>query len=374
MLSSDLNFNANVKRDFLRLVRLGIGHSAEPLGEPIDWNAIEALAAKQGLLGVVLDGEEVLSTNVNLNHNLNMPDKLFRLEWLGKVMLEEERFAMQKKASVEMADLFASNGIRTYVLKGMVVSECYPKPQHRVSSDVDCFLLPDKGDADVWEKGNRLMEEAGYKVGRGFYKNSSFSLPGLTVENHRFMVPFRGNKRLKNLEKCLQAQFKNGSGGLSGSRIEGTELWRPPVMVSALFLIEHAYSHFLHEGLTWRHVLDWMMFSRKHKEEIDWPSLDVMIDEFGFRKFYDSYNRLGQYLVGEIQDSSFTFQDRRMLEDVWAPLDLQEDLHSLKAKIGMARATVRAGRKYRYFAEISMLQALLIQVKGFFFIKNPQLT
>ena len=55
-------------------------------------------------------------------------------------MLEEERYALQKKASVEMASLFASNGIRTYVLKGMVVSECYPKPQHRVSADVDCFL------------------------------------------------------------------------------------------------------------------------------------------------------------------------------------------------------------------------------------------
>ena len=41
---------------FLRLVRLGIGHSAEPLREPVDWNTMEALATKQGLLGVVLDG------------------------------------------------------------------------------------------------------------------------------------------------------------------------------------------------------------------------------------------------------------------------------------------------------------------------------
>ena len=167
MPSSDLNFNTNVNQDFLHLVRLGIGHSAEPLCEPVDWNAIEALAAKQGLLGVVLDGEEVLCTNVNLNHNLNIPDKLFRLEWLGKVMIEEERFAQQRKASIEMAALFASNGIRTYVLKGMVVSECYPKPQHRVSADVDCYLLGFKVQdsrfkvEDVWEKGNQLMEKAG---------------------------------------------------------------------------------------------------------------------------------------------------------------------------------------------------------------------
>lgn len=328
-----------MRENFLRLVRLGIGHGAESLSGPVDWDEVEALATKQGLLGVVLDG---IKCHTDSTENTDTISYKKKLEWLGKVMLEEERYALQKKASVEMARLFASNGIRTYVLKGMVVSECYPKPQHRVSADVDCFLLPDKGDEDVWEKGNQLMEEAGYKVGRGFYKNSSFSLPGLTVENHRFMVPFRGNHRLRRLEAVLQGMLKSDKGE---DRFNDTWLYRPPVMVTALFLIEHAYSHFLHEGLTWRHVLDWMMFSHKHKEEIDWQALNAMIDEFGFRKFYDSYYRLGKYLVGEIQDSSFTFQDRRMLDDVWAPLDLQEELHSLKAKIGMARATIRAGWK-----------------------------
>lgn len=187
---------------FLRLVRLGIGLSAEPLREPVDWNTMEALATKQGLLGVVLDG---INCHTDSTDNTDTISYKKKLEWLGKVMLEEERYALQKKASVEMASLFASNGIRTYVLKGMVVSECYPKPQHRVSSDVDCFLLPDEGDDDVWEKGNQLMEDAGYKVGRGFYKNSSFTLPGLTVENHRFMVPFRGNHRLRRLEPFCRA-------------------------------------------------------------------------------------------------------------------------------------------------------------------------
>ena len=349
---------------FLRLVRLGIGHSAEPLSEPVDWSEMEALATKQGLLGVVLDGIQQLPDD-------QRPPKVLLLQWIGQVMLEEERYAMQKKASIEMASLFANNGIRTYVLKGMVVSECYPKPQHRVSSDVDCFLLSDRGGEDVWEKGNRLMEDAGYNVGRGFYKNSSFTLPGLTVENHRFMVPFRGNDCLKRLEIMLQSILRSDGGK---DRFEDTWLYRPPVMVSALFLIEHAYSHFLHEGLTWRHVLDWMMFSRKHKEEIDWQALDAMIDEFGFRKFYDSYNRLGLYLIEELSVENLEYRDSLMLRDIWSELDLQENMHSLKAKIGMARATVRARWKYRYFSPLSMPHALWIQVKGFLFMKNPQLT
>lgn len=67
------------------------------------------------------------------------------------------------------------------------------------------------------------------------------------MENHQFMVPFRGNRTLKNLEIFLQSMMLNDKGV---DRFEGTWLYRPPVMVSALFLIEHAYSHFLHEGLT----------------------------------------------------------------------------------------------------------------------------
>jgi len=337
------------------------------LSGPVDWGEVEALATKQGLLGVVLDGINFYTDSTENTDTISYKKKL---EWLGKVMLEEERYALQKKASVEMASLFASNGIRTYVLKGMVVSECYPKPQYRVSADVDCFLLPDKGDEDVWEKGNQLMEEAGYKVGRGFYKNSSFSLPGLTVENHRFMVPFWGNNCLRRLEATLQSMLKSDNGE---GRFEDTWLYHPPVMVSALFLIEHAYSHFRHEGLTWRHVLDWMMFSKKHKEEIDWQTLDAMIDEYGFRRFYDSYNRLGQYLLGEINETSLTNLDKRMLKDVRSELTLPKSGSGLKNKLSIARNTMQARWKYSYFTEISMLQALLIQIKGFLFIKNPTL-
>lgn len=41
-----------------------------------------------------------------------------------------------------MALLFENSGIRTYVLKGTVVAECYPNPIHRTSVDMDCFLVP----------------------------------------------------------------------------------------------------------------------------------------------------------------------------------------------------------------------------------------
>ena len=48
---------------FLNLVRIGIGHSAILSSKPADWNAIEALAAKQGLSAIIIDGIECLPEN-----------------------------------------------------------------------------------------------------------------------------------------------------------------------------------------------------------------------------------------------------------------------------------------------------------------------
>ena len=249
----------NLQETFLSLVRLGIGHSTSNPHEAIDWLALQDLAMEQGLYAIVLDGIEKLPAG-------ERPPQEFLLEWIGLVMQDEARYATQQKAAKQMAALFSKNYIRTYVLKGDVVAECYPKPEHRVSSDMDCFLIPEGGDFNAWGLGNDLIKSRGYEVGIGFYKNSTFHLPELTVENHRYMTPFRGNKRLMNLEILLQGLFKEDKGE---DRFEGTWLYRPPVMMTALFLIEHAYSHFLHEGLTWRHVLDWTMFSRKHEKEIE---------------------------------------------------------------------------------------------------------
>lgn len=328
-----------------------------------EWVSLFSIADKHSVVGIALDG-------INTIPEEQRPPKVLLLQWIGLVMKDEERYAAQWKTANEIAIVFERNHIRTYALKGVIVSECYPNPQHRLSADFDCYLVPTVGDFDAWERGNQLMEQSGIEVSRGYYKNSSFTLSGLMVENHRFLTPFRGNERLKELERLLQSRIQDDKGE---DRFEGTCLYRPPVIVSALFMIEHAYSHFLHEGLTWRHVMDWVMFSRKHKNDIDWNKLEQWIDEYGFRAFYESYSHLGQYLLGELSENDLSKQDQMMLADVWAPLAVHESLHGVKGKLGLVSNTLRANWKYKHFAEISMPQALWIQVKGFLFDKHPQL-
>ena len=370
---------------FLWLVRLGIGTGTvngsrfTVLGS-VDLEALKALADEQGLAAVVLDGLNLLNSQPTTVYQLSTLNPQLKLEWIGEVLQGESVYAVQHKAAVEMAQLFQANTIKTYVLKGEVVAECYPKPNHRFSSDMDCFLINDNlndsnnkwiSHEEAWKLGNSLIAEKGYKVETIHYKNSTFYLPGLMVENHQFLTPFRGNKRLKALEKLFQGWMREDEGN---DMIEGTGLYRPPLMVSTLFLIEHAYSHFLHEGLTWRHVLDWVMFKRKHQSEIDWGALNRYVDEFGFRSFFDSFEHLGGYLLGEVPDVELSQLDRMMLADIWSPLDLHPDgVRDFKGKLNLAGNTWRARWKYRHFTDMNWIQALWIQVRGFLFEKNPTL-
>ena len=354
----------SIRELFLHFIRLGVGELEDvAIDEGVKWNELEALAEQQGLNVIIFDGVQKLPEP-------QRPPKVFFLQWLGDVLQVESISAGHHKAAAKLSSAFQDNYIRTYVLKGEVVAECYPRPDHRESADFDCFLLPDQGHFDAWALGNDIVRNQGFKVNSEFYKNSWFSYSGLRVENHKFLIPFRGNRHLASLERKLESAIKNDKGE---DRIEGTWLYRPPVMMTALFLIEHAYSHFLHEGLTWRHVLDWMLFSRRHNEKIDWPSFHESVKEYGFSKFYDSYNRLGLYLLGALSEQDLTGNDKRMLSDIWADLDIHKSVSGIRGKLALVGNTLRAGWKYRYFSELSMIRALWIQVSGFLFEKNPSL-
>ena len=107
---------------FLTLVRLGIGkeklYSVKYffLNNTPDWDTIQSLANAQGLSAIVLDGLEVLRSNVN--QGLNLPDKLFLTQWIGEVLQGyEDRFNLYRRTIVELASFYNSHGYKMMLLK-----------------------------------------------------------------------------------------------------------------------------------------------------------------------------------------------------------------------------------------------------------------
>lgn len=361
-----------IERQFLlTLLRANLVSSAEELQSPetLDWSVLISEADRQGVSVLASDGlQRLYDAGIYEAHDEREVRRL-KARWFGKTMKYEHRYAGQVDAAKKMGEWLASTGIQMVVLKGFTVSECYPVPGHRYSADLDCFLIKDGEHLEAYELGNRVMEEHGVKVNRRYYKNSSFDIPGLHVENHKFCTPFRGNKTLTRFERLLQGMLLDGP----LTPIGDTGLLAPPTLASALFLTEHGYSHFLHEGLTLRHILDWALFRRRHASDIDWARFDACCAEFGFGRFLSSIDAVGEYVLGQRSFEDLAPIDRRFLADTWKGPSFDHEKKGLRARIFLAGNTLRAAWKYRHYSNISMVHALWIQVKGFFFMRRPEI-
>ena len=358
-----------VEQEFLlNLIRAAIdGFEGSTIPVSFDWDALIAEAKRQGVAVIASDGLQKLYDSGVYTELGNKELRRVKARWFAKTMDYEHRYDSQIKKAKMLGHWFAEEGIQTVVLKGFTVSSCYPNPSHRYSADLDCFLLKEGEHFDAYKRGNRIVEKRGIRVDRSFYKNSSFDLAGLYVENHKFCTPFRGNDSLKRFEQLLQGLILEGPFSALGD----TGLLEPCPLASALFLTEHAYSHFLHEGLTLKHLLDWALFRRQHTDDVDWVAFDGYVDEYGFRRFFDAYEHVGEFVLGS--RGTLTMSEKQMMDSIWTGLDVHEDVRGLVKKLKLVGNTLRAGWKYRDYASISMPKALWIQVKGVLFDRNPKI-
>ena len=97
-MSSDL---CKQRDTLLTLIRLGIGHPVTILPESIDWEAIRAMAAEQGLSAIVLDGIEKLPEGCR-------PLQMVLLQWIGETLQGYEyRYELYRSTIAEVAQRIA---------------------------------------------------------------------------------------------------------------------------------------------------------------------------------------------------------------------------------------------------------------------------
>ena len=268
---------------FLQLVRLGIGHTEFTHCSKIhDWNALKALAAKQGLSAVVLDGlndERSKREDVRCS---SLQEKILLAEWIGEVhQFYEQRYEQYLQAIAELASFYQKHGIRMLLMKGYACSLDWPKPNHRPTGDIDIYLFGEK------EKADKLIcEHLGINVDEEYHKHSHFTFHDVTVENHgKFIddITHKSNIRFENLLEELLIEEEHC---LIKSPINNCLL--PSPTWNALFLLRHAGEHFASCEITLRHIIDLGTFFKAHHDEINWERVLKAYEDEGMKSFYDS--------------------------------------------------------------------------------------
>lgn len=273
----------NTAEMLLLIIKLGIGTSNVcKYSSNIKWNEVYALAQRQELLAIMLDGLDKLPS-------INRPPQALLLNWIGEVLAYEQRFEAYKKAHAEIANFYNQYGYKMMVLKGFACSLNWPRPNHRPCGDIDIWQFGQYKEAD-----KALAREKGIKIDSSHHHHTVFDWHGFTVENHYDFIEVQLLK--SNLE--LEAIFKElGKDDTHYLEICNEKVYLPSANLHALFLIRHMIAHFSSVSITLRQVLDWAFFVEKHTKEIDWEWFEDVLRKY---HMYDFYNIINAICVGDL--------------------------------------------------------------------------
>lgn len=370
----------SVIHTLFRLLRFSLSNEEDlSVASDVDWSVLVDLATKQGVAALAYDGlQKCYDVNPNLVLPLDDELKSVKYDWFGSVMDIEMQYEKRKKAVFTLTDLFRTAGLKTLVLKGFALSDCYPVPQHRYSCDFDCFLLGEGlvTDRNAYEQGNIAAEAVGIKVHRFHYKHSSFKFEGMSVENHQFLTGWRGSKRWKQFEEDLQGMLCVDGALRPLPGFEDRLLVGPPLF-NALFLTRHAHQHFLVEdGISLRHICDWAMFLKRVRDDLDWDAFITVCKYYGLDRFAFSMTRLAGYIcgndgnpLGTIEDIALRPEDSRLLDDVLS----NSTKIKYEGRLGMVRRIMNSAWKFKDFSNETRLGCIARYTWGFVFNRTPRL-
>lgn len=281
---------------FLTLVRLGIGTSKNAnIPNDVDWNELKALAEKQELSAIVLDGIDALqSLSCSKGLSSLSTDSLpleTKLEWIGEVhQFYEQRHEQYLQAISDLAKFYNSHGFKMMVLKGYACSLNWPKPEHRPCGDIDIWLFGQQKEADAaltaWFKGLKVK---GFKIDNSHHHHSVFYWHDFMVENHYDFINVYHHKSNVAFEKILKKLAADSSHSIE---MCGEKVYLPSPNLHALYLLKHTMMHFAAEGITLRQLLDWAFLVKAHGKDVNWEWLEGVLDDFGMRRLYDIFNAI----------------------------------------------------------------------------------
>lgn len=235
------------------------------------WERLMRLAARQGVLAVAYDGLPVRYAERGLT-------KEQWIRWALSVKQIEANHKRRQSALLNLSGILGQNNTPLLLLKGLGLSEDYPRPAHRECGDLDIYL------GDDYEKANRLAEAKNIAVNREGPKHSCFYWEGVPVENHLHFLNVHGTRTDRRLEpRLLQILNEQGTDVI---HVNGIPVRIPTPDFNALFLTRHAIVHFVASGMVLRNFCDLAMFFTRHFRRVDFELLrQTLIGENQFDVF-----------------------------------------------------------------------------------------
>lgn len=172
--------------------------------------------------------------------------------------------AQRTAAFLRLYQSLAEEDLYPIVMKGIICRSLYPQPDQRPSGDEDLLIEP----KDLFAV-DQVLRKNGYTCTA---ENPDASLHEITYTSPLLHIELHLSLFAEDSDAYgeLEALFCEAPNHAVTVRIDNTEIMTLAPTDHFLYLLCHAYKHFLHSGVGIRQVADMAMFANAYGEEIDW--------------------------------------------------------------------------------------------------------
>lgn len=322
---------------FFELLKVAAGNSdklSHPLTEE-QWMKMFEEAKRQTLTGIFLDALGLLKEEYRPSRRV-----------IGRGYMAMQKVEMKNKAinadCNKVCRFFHHKGYYSTVLKGQGVSRYYPNPLHRVSGDIDIWIMPKDGETmSVGRRVEniiRLVQSVSKTMKASYHHIESPRIVESEVEIHYrpsyMFTPWHNSRLQKYFGSRAAEEMKNFV------TVDDIRFVAATDEFNVVFLLSHIYRHLFEEGIGLRQIMDyyWMLVSSKIAtdnakrvmlekqlrslglQNIASALMWVLEEVFGMDKRYmitEPNERIGRFLLAEIMATgNFGQYDERTSESM----------------------------------------------------------
>lgn len=243
------------ERQFLHIAKAAVSGGEIP-AENVDWPTVFALAGQQKLLPIVF---EAVRKTPAAEENAAL-FAVTKQQVIGQMLNQTVR-------SAEFADLYRklrTVGLHPIVVKGQLCSRMYPLKDHRISADDDLYIP----DAEFMACREQLLAN-GLRTGTPADEFATADEVSYTKSDSPLYIEL--HRHLFDSSEDAHDELNHFFTDINPVEMDGFLAMLPHEHL--LYLLLHAYKHFVRSGIGARQFCDIGLWAREYHTEIDWQRL-----------------------------------------------------------------------------------------------------
>ena len=296
----------------LSLVRSALWNvPVESVPSDVKWENVFRLARQQTLLGLLADGLQKLPSD-------RMPDIMLVRKLKSYVVKNIQAHSFMTDRLGQTLQALRDGGVEPVLLKGHGLALNYPNPMIRQCGDVDFY---------VGKEGySHAVQVCLGRFGKGDHelvnlKHYHFDNQGITIELHKIAAIIPSLLRNARFQKWTVDCMRSSE--LRKVEMDGVQVLLPSHRFDAIYIMVHAWHHFLEGGVGLRQLCDWTMYIHQFHANIDVDVLKADLKAFGLTRVWHLFSWIAVNELGlpshecPLYSGKYAGDAEKMMDIIW---------------------------------------------------------